>query len=126
MSELSSHYNKSLKNLLDIHVPLKEKKFIITPSQSGTMRISEKAKIFKRPLERKWRQSGSKDDWVLYRKQCSVVNCLLCKAKTEFCSCQIIRSEDTKVLFRTAKSILNMTSAPSLPSDDETDFACSF
>ena len=32
VSELSSHYNKSLKNLLDIHAPLKEKTFIIRPN----------------------------------------------------------------------------------------------
>ena len=122
LSELSSHYNKNLKNLLDIHAPLKEKTFIIRPNTKWYNANLRQAKVFKRRLERKWRKSGTKDDWVLYRKQCSVVNFLLGKAKTEFYSCQIIKSEkDKKALFRTAKSILNMTSAPSLPSDDETE-----
>ena len=86
------------------------------------VQCESKARVFKRFLQRKWRKSGSKDDWVFYHKQCSVVNFLLGKPKTEFYSCQIIESEkDKKALFRTAKSVLNMTSAPSLPSDDETE-----
>ena len=53
---------------------------------------------------------------------CSVVNFVLGKAKTHLYFCEIIQSEKGKsTLFRTAKSILNIASAPSLLTDDKTD-----
>ena len=84
VSELLSHYNKFLKNLLNVHAPLKEKKFISRCNTKWYNANLHQAKVFKRHLERKWRKSDSKDDWALYCKQCSVVNFLLGTAKTEF------------------------------------------
>ena len=79
-------YEKTLRNTLDSHAPIKQR--LITPRPSSAWYNDDimEAKKQRRKLERRWRSSRLCVDREMYAEQCKIVNNLLKDAKTTYYS----------------------------------------
>jgi hypothetical protein len=122
-------YDAILKELLDKHAPLTTRHMTIRPhapwfsDPSGTIR---KAKLEKRRLERKWKQSNLEVHWQIYRQQCKTYNELIKEAQCEHYRDKV-KSCDQHTLFKVIDDLTNPSKSLTLPShEDKKDLANSF
>ena len=107
-SLLSHQYFHTLRNLLDKHVPVHERK---TPQHAKKGFIDNKilaAKRHKCKLEREWRRDNSAINCSRYRAAVNHFNHLLECAKTKYYSNMVRKNEDNpKALWNSIKKVLH-------------------
>ena len=114
--ELLEAYNSILTNLLNKHAPLQTKMVKIRTRSSWFNNEIYEAKVQKRKLERKWKKSKSQEDHDIFRSYCRSVNALILQTKRNYyCNKIEDKEQDSKELFRLAKSLLGQSNTTILP-----------
>ena len=115
-SLLSHQYFHTLRNLLDKHAPVHERK---TPQHANKRFINSEilaAKRRKRKLEREWRRDNSAINCSRYKAAVNHFNRLLECAKTKYYSNMVRKNEDNpKALWNSIKKVLHRSPKIVLP-----------
>ena len=121
---LVRNFDECLSSLLNTHAPLCTKTITLRKKAPWYDNTLICAKRKKRRLERNWRKSLSNisANKRAYREQCVVVNILLHTARTEYYSRMLVdNANNTKMLFKVAKTLTGHDDTPILPSHDSLD-----
>ena len=101
-------YEKTLKETLEKHAPLKRRTITLRPSAPWYNEEIGKAKRQRRRLDRRWRSSRLCIHREMYAKQCQIVNDMIKDAKTTYYSSAISNNKyNQKVLFNTIDKLLH-------------------
>ena len=101
-------YEKTLKETLEKHAPLKRRTITLRPLAPWYNEEIGKAKRQRRRLERRWRSSKLCIHREMYAKQCQIVNDMIKDAKTTYYSSAISNNKhNQKVLFNTIDKLLH-------------------
>jgi DNA-directed RNA polymerase subunit F len=112
---LVCQYNSVLKELLDKHAPLVDKKIVIRPDNQWYTEETRTGKIKRRACERKWRKSKLEVDRLEYKQQCIKVNTMLTEAKTKYYSEMVTNSTGQKELFKIVDKLMHRKTVSPLP-----------
>ena len=104
-------YEKTLKETLEKHAPLKQGTVTLRPSAPWYNEEIGKAKRQRRRLERRWRASRLCIDREMYVKQCQIVNDMIRDAKKTYYSSVISNNKhNQKVLFKVLDTVFTKLS----------------
>ena len=114
--ELAALFDNTLGSLLGRHAPVKHKYTTSRPCVPWMNDEIKLAKRQRRKAERKWRAFKAHIDFLSYRTMRNRVTFLSNKARSDYYTNFITEnSTDQRRLFRTSKSLLNLSKGSGLP-----------
>jgi len=121
LDELVETYDRSLKTLLDKHAPEKTKRVTIRPKLVWYDTKLNKLKRIKRNLERKWKQSRSRENWKAFTQARNEYAHALGKAKTIYIKDEVDKcANDSKKMYKLINDMTGGNKENPMP-DDQSD-----
>ena len=119
VSECVHHYDHTLHNLIDIHAPARNKTILPRPRAPWFTYDLSLEKRKKRRLERRYRNTGTTEDALLFKEQSARYCQLLSTSRETFYNSKIVENAgDQKALFSVVNKLLHRKSETQLPAYD--------
>jgi len=129
LDKLVSQYNDGLRELLDLHAPLREREIILRPANRWMNADIKQSRTELRRAERRYRTRGLHIDLEIYQHRLKVYNKLLRNSKTSFIKSVVDENRgDKRALFRLVGDLMGNSKEQGTPSTQATvdDFGSFF
>ena len=117
IDSLASFYEKSLRSVLDIHAPIKDRHITLRPMTPWYNKSLRQAKQQRRRCERRMMKSGLQVDREIFKAQCKEYYHFLAQAQKEYYQSKVDACDQRK-LFEVVKELTSPSTECILPSTE--------